>query len=54
MKKCRICNNKISPTAKPCPKCGEKEPFKSQKYFVIVGLLAISIGIIAMFYFRSL
>jgi len=54
MKKCKTCHTLISHTAKPCPECGEKEPFRSNKFFIMVGLIAISLGIGLMFYFRSI
>jgi RNA polymerase subunit RPABC4/transcription elongation factor Spt4 len=54
LKECRICHNKISSTAKPCPKCGEKDPFKSQKDRAIFAGIIILLAIVVMFYFRSL
>ena len=53
LKECRICHNKISSTAKPCPKCGEKDPFKSQKDRAIFAGIIILLAIAIMFYFRS-
>jgi len=52
MKKCKTCNKEISKNALSCPNCGDTEPFKSNKYFMIIGLTAVFFGIILMFYFR--
>jgi len=53
MKKCRICHQEISPSAKPCPNCGEKEPFRSQKDYAIFGGIVILLAMGLMFYLRA-